>query len=222
MIRRALLREGMFTSERGHLHHRLLERGLSHRNAVLVLYGVSVLLAVAALALVARVPLLHVAAAVGITVVVFGLMFAVGYLRPRDLQGMWRRGRENEDRQRRLDEACDEAARLRPGAGWDAAGLRRVLERVLLGGGISGIVYRAPGADEVVAGDWDAAAKGLRATVGNGDGRSGEALVFWRGRTSGASGRELAALRRLLAAIEGRPLPGPPPGTGDGAAGPTR
>lgn len=40
----------LFLPDRGHIHHRLLDLGLSHRTAVLVLYGVVTLLAAAALA----------------------------------------------------------------------------------------------------------------------------------------------------------------------------
>jgi len=39
--RRYLQRRSMFSSERGHIHHRLLDRGLSHSQAVLAIYVVS-------------------------------------------------------------------------------------------------------------------------------------------------------------------------------------
>ena len=42
----------VFLPDRGHIHHRLLDVGLSHRSAVLVLYGVTTLFAVSAFALV--------------------------------------------------------------------------------------------------------------------------------------------------------------------------
>jgi UDP-GlcNAc:undecaprenyl-phosphate GlcNAc-1-phosphate transferase len=42
----------VFLPDRGHLHHRLLEAGMSHRTAVLSLYGCAIALAVAALVLV--------------------------------------------------------------------------------------------------------------------------------------------------------------------------
>ena len=44
MFRRFLERRSIFDADRGHIHHRLLDIGLSHRQAVLVLYGVTVLL----------------------------------------------------------------------------------------------------------------------------------------------------------------------------------
>ena len=42
----------VFLPDRGHIHHRLLDIGLSHRNAVLVLYGVGTLFALSAFAFV--------------------------------------------------------------------------------------------------------------------------------------------------------------------------
>ena len=47
-VRRIIQRKSPFESDREHIHHRLLDAGLSHRNAVLVLYGVCVVLTVAA------------------------------------------------------------------------------------------------------------------------------------------------------------------------------
>ena len=39
-MRRALTGRSPFKSDRGHIHHRLLDAGMSHRKAVLLLYGV--------------------------------------------------------------------------------------------------------------------------------------------------------------------------------------
>jgi UDP-GlcNAc:undecaprenyl-phosphate GlcNAc-1-phosphate transferase len=39
MTRRAFRGAPLFSADRGHLHHRLLDKGLSHRAAVLVIYG---------------------------------------------------------------------------------------------------------------------------------------------------------------------------------------
>ncbi|HEU4537517.1 MAG TPA: MraY family glycosyltransferase [Polyangiaceae bacterium] len=50
MIRRVLARRPIFSADRGHIHHRLLDLGLTHRRAVLILYGCSVLLCFAAVA----------------------------------------------------------------------------------------------------------------------------------------------------------------------------
>jgi UDP-GlcNAc:undecaprenyl-phosphate GlcNAc-1-phosphate transferase len=50
MARRFLAHRSIFSADRQHLHHRLLDLGLTHRRAVLVLYGCSVLLCAAAMA----------------------------------------------------------------------------------------------------------------------------------------------------------------------------
>jgi UDP-GlcNAc:undecaprenyl-phosphate GlcNAc-1-phosphate transferase len=42
MLRRFLERRPIFSPDQGHIHHRLLELGLTHRRAVVVLYGVSI------------------------------------------------------------------------------------------------------------------------------------------------------------------------------------
>ncbi len=50
VARRFLERRPIFSPDRGHIHHRLLDLGITHRRAVLILYGVSVVLTVAAIA----------------------------------------------------------------------------------------------------------------------------------------------------------------------------
>jgi UDP-GlcNAc:undecaprenyl-phosphate GlcNAc-1-phosphate transferase len=50
MFRRLLERRPIFSADRGHVHHRLLDLGLTHRRAVMLLYGVSSLLAAGAIA----------------------------------------------------------------------------------------------------------------------------------------------------------------------------
>ncbi len=45
IVRRIAARRSPFAPDRGHIHHRLLDLGLSHRSSVLVIYGVCVLLA---------------------------------------------------------------------------------------------------------------------------------------------------------------------------------
>jgi len=49
VFRRSMAGTPLFHADNDHVHHRLLKRGMSHRQAVLVLYGVSFLLAAAAL-----------------------------------------------------------------------------------------------------------------------------------------------------------------------------
>ena len=45
IVRRIANGSSPFTPDRGHIHHRLLDLGLSHANTVLVIYGICVLLA---------------------------------------------------------------------------------------------------------------------------------------------------------------------------------
>jgi UDP-GlcNAc:undecaprenyl-phosphate GlcNAc-1-phosphate transferase len=54
IIRRVVSGHSPFEPDRGHLHHRLLDLGLTHRGAVLLIYGVSVLLAVLSIVLANR------------------------------------------------------------------------------------------------------------------------------------------------------------------------
>jgi UDP-GlcNAc:undecaprenyl-phosphate GlcNAc-1-phosphate transferase len=51
MARRAINRQPMFSADRAHIHHKLLDLGLSQKQAVLLLYGTSVLLGISALLL---------------------------------------------------------------------------------------------------------------------------------------------------------------------------
>ncbi|GBD28204.1 putative undecaprenyl-phosphate N-acetylglucosaminyl 1-phosphate transferase [bacterium HR31] len=51
ILRRLRRRVSVFQPDRGHVHHRLLDRGLSQRQAVLLLYGTTALLSSLSLAL---------------------------------------------------------------------------------------------------------------------------------------------------------------------------
>ena len=51
IVRRMAARRSPFGADRGHIHHRLLDLGLSHRDTVLVIYGVCILLAILSLVL---------------------------------------------------------------------------------------------------------------------------------------------------------------------------
>jgi UDP-GlcNAc:undecaprenyl-phosphate GlcNAc-1-phosphate transferase len=51
IVRRTLAGQAPFTADRGHLHHRLLDLGISHRGAVLTIYALSITLAVLSLVL---------------------------------------------------------------------------------------------------------------------------------------------------------------------------
>ncbi len=54
VIRRALSRQPIHKPDKRHIHHQLLERGLSHRQTVLLLYGVTLMLALLAVWLFVR------------------------------------------------------------------------------------------------------------------------------------------------------------------------
>jgi len=51
IIRRLLKGQGIMTPDRGHMHHRLIDMGFSHRSTVIILYGLSIVLALSAIIL---------------------------------------------------------------------------------------------------------------------------------------------------------------------------
>jgi UDP-GlcNAc:undecaprenyl-phosphate GlcNAc-1-phosphate transferase len=51
IIRRMLAGRSPFSADRGHFHHKLLDLGLSHRQAVLLIYAICIVLAALSLAL---------------------------------------------------------------------------------------------------------------------------------------------------------------------------
>jgi UDP-GlcNAc:undecaprenyl-phosphate/decaprenyl-phosphate GlcNAc-1-phosphate transferase len=56
ILRRLLARQPIYQADQGHLHHRLLARGLTQRQTTLVLYAVSLVLSAAAVSLAMRSP----------------------------------------------------------------------------------------------------------------------------------------------------------------------
>ncbi len=79
MLRRYLDRRPLFSADRGHMHHRLLDMGITHRRAVLTLYGVSVALAGAATAIALGRDWSVGFALVGASAVLVGLVRFLGY-----------------------------------------------------------------------------------------------------------------------------------------------
>ncbi len=198
MVRRALMREGLFVSERGHIHHRLLDMGLTQRRAVLVLYAFTVVLSLSAMALLSKIPMLQLGAAVVIAAAIFGLMFVTGYVRIDDLRLMYRRGVSNQARARALQGLVEGACSDIDSAPiWDLeASLSRLIGRT----GISGVSWSRTSGSRLLIGDFDDQAKGVRASFSFLDGNQTTEIVFlWRGRTSGPSQSEVVALRRFLA-----------------------
>ena len=51
IVRRVIKGQGIMTPDRGHLHHRLIDMGFSHRSTVIILYGLSAVLAISAITL---------------------------------------------------------------------------------------------------------------------------------------------------------------------------
>ena len=49
ILRRMMANKPIFEADKAHLHHRLMARGLSHRNTVLLIYAISVGLSVCAI-----------------------------------------------------------------------------------------------------------------------------------------------------------------------------
>jgi UDP-GlcNAc:undecaprenyl-phosphate/decaprenyl-phosphate GlcNAc-1-phosphate transferase len=202
MVRRALLRQGLFTSERGHLHHRLLQLGLSHRWAVLVLYGVTTVFCLGAVAIAVPLWHLHLLVATVITAVVFGLMFATGYVHPRDLLQMYRQGKANAARQQHVESVCQELAQSFGAEGDAAAASPRVLQTLVDRGCVTAAHYRCERGCRTVAGEYDQLAKGIRLVVQDGRSAASNMFVFWKERCDDPTPRESAALHKLFASIE--------------------
>ncbi len=79
MVRRFLERRPLFSPDRGHIHHRLLDMGLTHKRAVLTLYGVSIVFTITSIAIaIGRSWQVGVAIAFA-SIVAIGLFRSVGY-----------------------------------------------------------------------------------------------------------------------------------------------
>ena len=77
-FRRILRGQSPFTADRGHLHHRLLDMGMSQKQVVAVLYGISALLGLSAVLMTGDSPILRIAClvlALGISVTVWLFVF---------------------------------------------------------------------------------------------------------------------------------------------------
>ncbi len=79
MVRRYLERRPIFSPDRGHIHHRLLDMGITHRRAVLIIYGVTVALCVGAIGIAIGRSWQVGAAILGVSAVLFGLIRFIGY-----------------------------------------------------------------------------------------------------------------------------------------------
>jgi UDP-GlcNAc:undecaprenyl-phosphate GlcNAc-1-phosphate transferase len=79
MVRRVLEQRSVFSPDRGHIHHRLLDMGLTHRRAVISIYAVCVVFTAAAIGVALEHAWQVGAALLGATVVMLGLVRFVGY-----------------------------------------------------------------------------------------------------------------------------------------------
>jgi UDP-GlcNAc:undecaprenyl-phosphate GlcNAc-1-phosphate transferase len=79
MIRRAVHHRPMFSADRAHIHHKLMDLGLTQRQAVLILYGASILLGGTALLLTVASSLQSAAILVAMAVFGFAAIRKLGY-----------------------------------------------------------------------------------------------------------------------------------------------
>ncbi|MBW1877073.1 MAG: undecaprenyl/decaprenyl-phosphate alpha-N-acetylglucosaminyl 1-phosphate transferase [Deltaproteobacteria bacterium] len=145
VLRRFLAGKNLFAADRDHVHHRLLDRGMSHRQAVLVLYGGCAFLGLGALMLVYANSLLS---AVILTVMALGALsfsWGLGYLSWEEMRlsvryGLFRQQalRDRLDaiekvvdavrKARTVEEAIDRVVDLAPGIGVDHVQCRLEVE----------------------------------------------------------------------------------------------
>ncbi|MFT3775377.1 MAG: MraY family glycosyltransferase [Minicystis sp.] len=79
MVRRILERRPVFSPDRGHIHHRLLDMGLTHRRAVVIIYAVCGVFTVAAIGVSLERTWQVGAALLGASLALVGLVRFVGY-----------------------------------------------------------------------------------------------------------------------------------------------
>jgi UDP-GlcNAc:undecaprenyl-phosphate GlcNAc-1-phosphate transferase len=79
IVRRFLEKRPLFSPDRGHIHHRLLDMGITHRRAVLIIYGVTVLLCISAIAMAFGRQWQVGAAILSVSALLFGLIRFIGY-----------------------------------------------------------------------------------------------------------------------------------------------
>ena len=96
-LRRVLHGHSPFEADKGHFHHRLLETGLSQKQAVAVLYGVSAILGLFAVLMAGQSPLLKILCLVGAFVILLGIAVIIFIRNPR-------KARARKERERALHE----------------------------------------------------------------------------------------------------------------------
>ncbi len=101
IVRRVSQGRSPFSPDRGHIHHRLLDLGLSHRQTVFVIYGICLTLAILALAL----------SGVDQLYAFIGVFLAFGLVLFIPTRGALRRPEELEADSYESEDAADDAAR---------------------------------------------------------------------------------------------------------------
>lgn len=141
VVRRFLSGKPLFSSDKEHIHHKLLKRGLSQRDAVLVLYAVTAGLALLSLVL------LHGAAILALVLTVIGIgvwlgVQQLGYAEFLELHSLVRRTRQrkqfvaNDLEIRRATESLNSCT--------DFAMICRALEKSLQPVGFDGFQFKYP------------------------------------------------------------------------------
>lgn len=120
IARRFLERRPLFSPDRGHIHHRLIDMGLTQRRAVLILYGVSAFFSVAAIAISLGKDWQIGIALLGSSTVLFALVKFAGYFEYIG-EHMRRRGRWSSPRLRTIRDALPQLADSLSTASNDAA-----------------------------------------------------------------------------------------------------
>jgi len=128
MIRRFLERRPLFSPDRGHIHHRLLDIGLTHRRAVLTLYGVSAVFSITAIAASLGKDWQIGLAMLASSVVLFALVRAAGYFE-YVRRHLHKRGRIHSPRTDALRKALPELAEVLAAVASEAQ-LRRTIDQL--------------------------------------------------------------------------------------------
>jgi hypothetical protein len=133
-----------------------------------------------------------------VSAAVFCLLLVTGYLRPSDLQFMWRRGLANLRRDEKLAALASHIA-TQVALDDSKQSIPNILVRLAEEGAISGALYSSPERPPLRVGDYDEQAKGVRSSIPVSGSQSDTVTLLWRERRSGPSQRELSSLTELLA-----------------------
>ena len=159
IVRRYLERRPIFSADRGHIHHRLLDLGLTHRRAVLSLYGLSMLFCAVAIVVALGSSWEIGSALIFCLVAMVGMVRVGGYMR--------RRSRSSTDRLAGSILRASTALLGRAVVDGDAKRMRRALDEFGRASGLTALELSSDGSDEKPVHHWATmpAAVGPQATV---------------------------------------------------------